>query len=61
MHASMDFSDGEICMFGTSLDFSNGEIQTGAFWVPQGPFGGPGLSEDSLDVNGSAVAINCMV
>jgi len=45
-------------MFGTSLDFSNGEIQTGAFWVPQGPFGAPGLS---LNVNGSAVAINCMV
>jgi|NorSeaMetagenome_1021524.scaffolds.fasta_scaffold13356_3 hypothetical protein len=58
MHASRDFSDGEICMFGTSLDFSNGEIQTGAFWVPQGPFGAPGLS---LNVNGSAVAINCMV
>jgi len=28
MHASMDFSDGEVHIFGTSLDLFNGEIQT---------------------------------
>ena len=27
LHAYMDFSDGEICIFGTSLDLSIGELQ----------------------------------